>query len=449
MSRIQTELPSSAVRQHSGELARRFFFVFFFIQILPIDAAFWQRLFSTNWLSPGYDDLFYLSRYQPQFLPGGASWANWVVVAVLAVTGTAVWYFRKPEWKTYEIDRHRLRTALRYRLALGILAYGLLKFFPLQAPPPSISHLNTAYGDFSAWKIFALSLGIVPGYQSFLGLVETTAGLLLLHRKTTTPATLIILPFTGNVFFSNLAYEGGEYLYSAYLLVIALYLFAYDAERLYRLFSLGEAVQAVPSAPVWTAGRQRTVRLVLKSAFVLFFVVFYGFKIYDVRHEGYHYPRKAGLAGLEGLYDVAEFKINRKTIPYSNSDTLRWQNVVFERWNTISISTNQPVITTAAPTEEIYRLDSDRDFEWTGTQGRHYYQYEADTVGHKLVLTNRNPHHYGQTWDLKYRVLNDSTITLDGVNQTRDSVQVRLHRLDRKYLIYEVQKSGRRGRLVL
>ena len=76
---------------------------------------------------------------------------------------------------------------------------------------------------FTRWKLFSLSLGIVPGYESFLGAVEILAGLLLLNRKTASIGAFIVIIFTGNVFVSNLAYEGGEQVYSLYLIVLALF----------------------------------------------------------------------------------------------------------------------------------------------------------------------------------------------------------------------------------
>jgi hypothetical protein len=200
--------------------------------------------------------------------------------------------------------------------------------FPLQAPLPSISNLNTNYGDFTAWKLFSLGLGVVPNYQSFLGAVEIVGGLLLLNRKTATIGTLIIIPFTGNVFISNIAYEGGEYVYSFYLITLALFIFAYDGLRLFTLFSLEQP--AVPNRfhPLFSEKWQKA-RLALKTAFVFFFVVLYGYKTYAGYKEGpYQFPTKAGLPKTEGVYNVSEFKVNNTVVPYSKTDSTRWQDGV-------------------------------------------------------------------------------------------------------------------------
>lgn len=428
----------------------RFFFLYFLVQILPLDAGFWQHLFSTNWLQFGYSDIFYLSRYQPQFLPGGPGFINWAIIALIAGIGTLIWAKRDHSLLHYQQLYYWLRVLLRYRLALALIAYGFIKFFPLQAPPPSISHLNTNYGDFSTWKLFSLSLGVVPDYQSFLGLVELTGALLLLHRKTATIATLIIIPFTGNVFFSNLAYEGGEYVYSFYLITIALYLFAFDGIRLFNLFSLERPTAPNFFRPVFTEKWQQTARLALKSAFILLFVGLYGFQTYNGYRKGqYHYPASSGLTGTEGLYLVSSFRSNNQDIPFSKTDPNRWQDVVFEKWNTLSIQSNRPVVLTKPNTEEIYQNDADRNYEYTGVQGRHYYSYEADTDKQLLRLKNRNPQHPEDTLVLHYSRPDTATIVLSGVDAGRDSVYAVLQKVDKKYLIFEAKKAGRRRGLKL
>jgi hypothetical protein len=432
------------------KLLFRFFAVYFLIQVIPLDPSFYRELLTTDF---SQRSLFALSRYTPRFFAGPDTFANWAVVAVLALVGAAVWtYLERTRNLRPDYDRlyYFLRVLVRYRLALGVIAFGLLKLFPLQAPLPSLSNLNTPYGDFSAWKIFSLSLGIVPNYQSFLGGVELLGGLLLLNRRTTVIGTLLILPFTGNVFFSNLAYEGGEYVYSFYLISLALFLFAYDAVRLFSLVSLERPTAPARFRPDWSAARLRTVRLVLKTFFIGLFVVGYGARTYAAYRQGpVQFPRQPGLAGAAGLYDVAKFRWNGQPLPYSKTDSVRWQNVVFETWNTLSVQSNRPVVPDLGNTEELADRDEDRAYEYQGTRGRHYYRYEIDAPTQTLRLTNRNPHHADDALTLRYERPTDSTLVLTGLTPRRDSLRVVLNRLPKKYLVYEAQKSGRQRGLKL
>ncbi len=431
----------------------RLIFLYFLIQALPIDAERGPGQFFSNLVDFRGDYtryLFNLSHYAPRFFGRVDTFANWGIVLLLAVIGTVVWSVRKDRKTNYPALQYWLRVVLRYRLALGVIAYGFIKLFPLQAPLPSISNLNTAYGDFTAWKLFSLSLGVVPSYQSFLGGVELLGGLLLLNRKTATIGTLILLPFLGNVFFSNLAYEGGEYVYSGLLISFALTLFAFDAWRLFRLVSL--ELPALPNRfqPVFRETWQRYGRLALKGAFIVLAVVVYGYSTYAAYLKGpLRLPQTPGVPGLAGLYTVSEFQLNGKTLPYSKTDRTRWQDVVFEAWNTVSIRSNRPVTLLNTNTEQLSAVDADRDYELAGAQGRHYYRYTTDAGNHRLTLKNANPNYPGETLQLTWVLADNGRIILSGVDQSHNSIHAVLDKVAKKYLLNEAAKAGRRGSLTL
>nr|WP_295922288.1 DoxX family protein [uncultured Dyadobacter sp.] len=423
-------------------------FIYFAIQSIPLDWKYYRRVFRVDWLNLTYGDIFDLVRYQPRFFGEQDTFLNWLVVLVIASAGAIYWGTRDKDRRDHNQLYYWLRVIVRYRLAAGLIAYGFIKFYPLQAPLPSISNLNTAYGDFSAWKLFALSLGVVPNYESFLGLLELVGGLLLLNRKTTTIATLIIIPFTGNVFFSNLAYEGGEYVYSFYLIVLALLLFAFDANRLYRLFVLEKPTIPNLFKPDFSDSRLRFGRIALKAVFVLFFVVNYGSKAYaGYRSNPYQYPAKAGLPEAAGLYSVTQFVINGDTLAYSPLDPVRWKDVVFERWATISIRSSRPLVIDSTNVEQIHFDDAKRNFEFAGSGGRHYYGYDFDEAAKTLKLTNKV--NVADQLLLHYDRPDSTTIYLSGIANGRDSLQVVLKKINKKYLFEEVKRVGRRGEFKL
>lgn len=392
-----------------------------------------------------YGDIFFLTRYFPSFSSVTGSFIDWLLLALIAGIGTFIWTKKDKPDTDYPGLYYWLRVVLRYRLAIGVIGYGFIKFFPLQAPFPSISNLNTNYGDFSDWKIFSLSLGIVPNYESFLGGVEILAGILLFFRRTASVGALIVLVFTGNVFISNLAYEGGEYVYSFYLISLALFVFAHDAQRIYNLVSLGKPTFPNQFHPIFS-GKQQNTRLVLKTAVIFFFVLVYGFKTYKgYKTDPYQFPASAGLPEAAGIYNVAEFKLNNYLRPYSSTDPLRWKDVVFEKWATISIRSNRPVILDSTNYEQISYTDAERNYELAGSGGRHYYSYTVDSVKQELSLQNKNSNYKNDRFVLHYHRIDTATIELRGINHSNDSVYVLLNRIDKKYPI----KLGRRGRLKL
>lgn len=417
----------------------RFLLLYFALQAIPLDIHYYADVFSLPGSHLGYRGLFVLAHYTPRFFGSTPSFADWLVVAALALIGAFVWQRRQPQpdWDRW---RYWVMAIVRYRLAIGLLAYGFIKLYPLQAPFPSLSNLNTPYGDFTRWKLFGMSLGIVPSYESFLGGVEIVAALLLLYRKTASIGALVIVFFTGNVFMSNLAYEGGEYVYSAYLVSLALFVLSYDA---YRLFSL--LVLRQPTAPnTWRLTLSRPyLRWGAKAAVILVFVVLYGFSAQrGYRHDPYQVPDGKGIA--TGFYNVSLFRIGRDTLPYSATDSIRWTNVVFERWPTISIAANRAAHIDASNTEAITAVSNlDKTYESQGTNGRSYYDYSFDTASHVLRLTNKDPRLGHDTLTLRYDRPDSTRIVLSGLSPSHDSLYVVLDRVDKKYLLEEAAHSGR------
>lgn len=433
------------------KVAFRFFFIYFLLQVVPLDWKYYRDLLALDWSPLYFSNIFYAARYAPRFFSDVPGLQDWLVVAVIAFIGCIAWGIVDRKNSEYNNLYYWLRVLLRYRLAVALLAYGFIKFFPMQMPEPSLSNLNTNYGDISHWKVFSMSTGIVPGYESFLGLIEILAALLLLYRKAASVGAFIILPFAGNVVMSNLAYEGGEYVYSLLLVSFALFLFAYDIPRLISLTSFEKRTLPSRFKPVFKQDWISNGRIIAKSSFVFIFVFFYGYKTYSTykQERDYHHPNSKGLVNARGIYNVKEFIYNGKTLPYAPNDPIRWKDVVFEEWATLSIRSNQTVNLVTATTEEIFIKDADRYYEFAGIAGRHYYNYNIDSANQILKLVNRNGNHPSDQWTLKYDRPTDEQITLSGTNANSDSVYVVLERINKKYLLEEAAKQGRRRGLKL
>jgi hypothetical protein len=217
-----------------------------------------------------------------------------------------------------------------------------------------------------------------------------------------------------------------------------------DLQRITTLIVLQKPATPNRFRPVFTAKWQVYARTFSKLAFIFFFVLLYSFKTaIGYKHDPYQFPTAKGLPNVSGIYNVKIFRINVDTLAYSRFDPVRWQDVVFEQWNTISIRSNRPVIIDSNNVERITAADSDKTYELEGAIGRHYYSYTADTVQQVLTLQNKNKIYKNEQLFLHYNRPNDSTIVLYGVNEHRDSVFVTLERINKKYLLKEVEREGR------
>jgi hypothetical protein len=425
--------------------------VFFVILSVPLDWKYFRDLYALDWTGFNYGVLFEITRYFPRVV--GEVPVLFDVFLVLGFSLISSWVWSRveksePNWDAlYKV----LRILVRYRLAAALLAYAYIKIFPIQSPYPSITLLNTAYGDLSACKIFSLSLGIVPDYQTFLGLFELLAALLLLNRKTASIGAFIAILFLGNVAMSNPAYEGGEFVYSGVLVLFATFTFLHTWPKFYTLLFLRKrTVPETYSRPL--ASRiSATTSLAIKYSFILVFVVGYGVLVYvGYANELTKYPNSQGLEGLAGVYDVQEFVVNGDTIPYrDDAGSKRWNRVVFEEWATLAIETDEEQIVDFANTEYIGVSNQTRLYETQGIQGWKFYEYDYSEDKKTLSLVNRNPDYSHETLQINLLSAVDGRLEVAGKDSYGNDFQAVLIRNTTKYLLQEAKNAGRRGKLIL
>jgi hypothetical protein len=432
----------------SERIIFRVLFIYFLIQAIPLDWKYFRQLSNIKWSQVHYADLFYISRYTPQFFSSKQNdgWGlntlmDWAVILMVSLIGAVTWSYFDKRRKEYNDLYYLLRVILRYRLAIAVIADALIKVFPLQLPYPSLSLENTNYGDLTDWKIAHLAYGIAPSFEIFLGAVELFAAILLLNKKSASIGAVIITGFVGNVFLSNLGYNGGEAVYALYLLSMAAVLVFYDIQRWHKIIMLGQPSQPNTYRPSFFTGWKKGGRMILKSAFIFIIIPLYSFYSFSLyRDNGYQYPSGEGLRDVAGLYNVREFKINGTVLPYSLTDSVRWQNVVFESWPTISIRSNKSVKPDIINTQEIRRPGEVRSFESSGSSGRQFFSYTIDSVKEILYLRNKNNNYCDDKLSLHYTRPNEKQIILSGVNETGDSIYVVLDKLKKIYLLDESYK---------
>lgn len=423
--------------------ALRFFTIFFALSFLPLDGTFYSLIFETGILNLNAYEWVALFSYYPKILLDGSefglfSFIDLILLLVASIIGTILWgIFCKDKSINYDNLYYWLRVGVRYRLAIALIGYGLLKIFVLQIPYPSLSNLHTNYGDFLPWKIYFHTVGIVQGYESFLGFVEFLAGILLLYRKTATFGAAIALGFIGNIFMANYAYQIGDHNFTLYLLIFASFIFAYDAPRLYNLLYLQKKTVANRFQPNFSEPKLKNLRVSLKT---LFFVALFilGYKSFSsFSTDPYLIPKEAGLKEAYGFYNVREFVFNNDTIPYSIDHHNRWQNVVFEKWATLSVKIARPVSVDLSLVKDIGRNKDVRNYESAGVGDRHYFSYEIDSINHQLTLQNKNKHHIDEGYKLTFSKPDKNTIILEGTDEKGNRIHAVLDRIERKYMLYE------------
>jgi len=549
-------------------IAFRIAFVFFLLVSIPLGGSWYKNLFALNWLSPHYRDIYDIARYgtnvppvlfssgrqgagdgeeqqrkagdnqkdkkkhrdslkkagpaagkknqddkktesskRPEqrsrsWLSDYSAWGNALAIAVII---GLIWSLLDRKRPSYNMLYYWLTVIVRYRAAIGIIGFGYTKLFPTQMPYPSLGLLNTDFGDFTAQKIYWMSVGIVPWYQIFGGVVELLAGLLLFFRKTATFGAILLIGALGDITFVNYAYDGGVHVYAFYFVLLGSFVIAADVPRLYNLLILERYTVPNDYYPDYSKPVLKYTRIGLKGlAFLIFFVILTYTEVINFKYDPYKQPSTAGVKTLRGNYNVSEFRINGKLIPYSPLDSVRWQQATFEKWTTLTFKVNRPVVIDPSNGGGSPMRDIQRTFEITGTAGgQRAFHYYADTIDHVLYLQDKNAaalrrtqqdqsdgnqtreirhekpdnwisaaawKHIGdekkmidkRAWStrrdrefsrpersvkrarmvLKYNTIDGSKVVLTGINENQDSVYIVLDRTDRKYVLPESTLSA-------
>lgn len=378
-------------------------FVFFISLCIPNTLEWYKLVLHIDWTRLHYRDLYDIARFGSgidlfgnKFLGSTLlGYANWVTTLLVAVVAGLVWTaivrVRKTERKEYNLLYYWLRVIVRYRAGIGIIGFGFTKLLPVQMPYPSLGLLNTNFGDLTAQKIYWLSIGIVPWYQVFAGVVEVAAGTLLLFRKTTTLGALLLFSALGDIVYVNFAYDGGVHVYSSYFVLLAAFLLVDDTPRLYNLLIRERVTVPVHFYPAFPARWQRYLRVTLKSVtlFVFLVLLFY-LQLVNFLYDPYKQPSVAGVRQLRGNYTVEEFRINNRLIPYAPLDSTRWQEVTFEKWSSLTYTVNRPVPLDLSNGGGDPQRDVNRTFEVSGVGGgRRVFHYYADTISKVLYLEDK------------------------------------------------------------
>ena len=381
----------------------RIAFIFFICISIPNSVEWYSFVVNIDWTSLHYRDLYDIARFgsglnlfgNTLFGSSLAGYANWIITLIAAAMGGLIWTWmdsrRKNPVKEYNLLYYWLRVVVRYRAGIGIIGFGFTKVLPLQLPFPTEGILNTDYGDLTAQKIYWLSIGIVPWYEVFAGVVEVGAGALLFFRKTTLLGAVLLFGALGDIVHVNFSYDGGVHVYSSYFVLLSAFLIVHYIPALYNLLIREKETVPVYYYPSFPKAWQKWTRVGLKTAVIVVFIVwFFYLQLVNFLYDPYKQPATKGITELRGYYNVTDFKLNGKEIPYSPVDSVRWSEATFEKWTTLTFKVNRPVSLDLSNGGGDPQRDINRTFELAGVGGgRRVFHYFADSSQHTLYLQDK------------------------------------------------------------
>lgn len=464
------ELSQRTVWRYWEKVGFRFAFIFFILMVIPLDGKWYDKVIAPDSL---YDFLAsiaggsrsgWISIESESGTWGFASYVSWWFTALVAALGSAVWTIlaRNSQRYNYTVLYYWLRVIVRYRIAFGLIAFGFIKFFPMQMPFPSLANLNTDFGEYAPFKLYWQIVGISYKYEIFLGFLEIAAGALLFFRGTTAIGAIINAGVLFNIGHANIAYDGAVHVYSSYFVLLSIFLLLQYMPDIWRLFIKREAVIPHYYTPVFQKKWLRIGHVVIKSVIIVLFLFVYGYFRYDrFYNEGrLKEPVLPGLSQGAGHYQVSTFEHNGKVLPYNPNDSVRWHEAFFERYSTLVYKVNKPAdIDLGNGTPALN--DVLKTYEFTGRAGgKTYLYYEIDSLENSLYLIDKNRKFsaderklldkkldvglkalYGTAVGdglgiLRWHYERPSTgrIVLKGLDAEQDSIHITLDRLDEQYL---------------
>ncbi|ASU33184.1 hypothetical protein [Mucilaginibacter xinganensis] len=408
MTTLTAESPYWSALQ---KIAFRFFFLFFILFIF----------FNPNGVIPFYDGIYnlyiepfhklipwlgahvlHLAKPITEFTGGsGDTTYDYVIIlfmTVISVVVTVIWSITGRNTRNYNKLLYWLTVVIRYYVAITMVLYGSIKIIKLQFPAPGPGRLIQPLGTMSPMGLAWTYMGYSTGFNIFTGMAELTCGLLLFFRKTTTLGAIVGLVVAGNIMAINYCFDVPVKLLSTFLVLMSLFILVRDFRRLVNFFFLNRDAQPSNLSPHRFKARWKNISLITVKYLIVAYVVI-GYMISAVQ-AGAQYGDNAKKPPLYGLYNVESFVKNNDTLPPLTTDTTRWNKLVIgNRYSQVK-----------------YMNDTMKN-----------YNFALDTIKHKITLNTFKDTLHKFVFD--YTLQKPDVMLLKG-NWKKDSVQIRLHKVD-------------------
>ena len=326
---------------------------------------------------------------------------NWVLTfcfLVLAITAGVIWSALDRKRLRYDPLYQWLRLYVRLYLGATMIVYGAAKVIQSQFPAPNLGRLVEPYGDSSPMGLLWTFMGASHGYNLFTGAAEMLGGALLIIPPLATLGALITIAAMGNVFILNMAYDVPVKLFSFNLIIMATFIALPDARRLANVLVFNRRAEPAIIRPFF---RRRRLNDALMWLQLLLLIVFTGTALYQAWQGTQFWASVTVDPAIHGIWSVDEFTVDGQARPPSMSDANRWQRVILEYSNRVSVQFMD------APQQR--------------------YGLELNSTAHTMSLTNiENP---GWKTTFKYETPQPGLMVFRG-EMDGHQVEMRMHRKD-------------------
>jgi hypothetical protein len=330
------------------KIAFRFTFSYFLLYTLPFPLQYipylggyaaqyyfrlWQAL--VPWVG---NKILGISYEIPTAMTGSGDktfdWVQAFCFLTLAATATVIWSVLDRKRINYQRLHQWFTLHMRFVLASWMIIYGTMKAIPTQMPRPPLTRLLEQFGDFSPMGVLWYSTGSSPVYTSITGSVELLGGILLIFPRTALMGSIVSLFAMIQVFILNMCYDVPVKLFSFHLILMSVFLLAPHLQRITNVLLLNRQTEPAPVRPWFQRTWLNRSLLVFQIVFGLYMVGFYLYNSY----QGYNtYGGGAPKPPYYGIWAVEDFTVNGQVKPPLITDETRWQRVIIQTQNGITI----------------------------------------------------------------------------------------------------------------
>lgn len=455
----------------------RVFFIFFILQFVPVKTTFFTQWFIQDWSEmhirdiPRFSDTgfsFYRvissheqvndNREKQRFsdkviderlIKGEdypfniVSYINYFILLGIGIVGAIIWGLIDSKRANYNVLYYFSTAIVAIALAVKLQSLTFSKVFPTQMPDLALTQLNTPFGDFTAQKLYWVQFSFVHSYEIFAGIAELAIMIMLFFTRTRAIGAALSFAMIGNILYANHAYDGGIHLAAFFFTIGSLYVLWPHLKRVFDLLvNEKKDVQPFYKYP-FDKPWEKFIRISIKTFLFLFFFLYAGYLHWEnYKHDSYKVPQNPGLVDAQGYYEVEDFILNGDTLKYDPIDSIRWKDVTFEKWSTLSYTVNNTFVIHGEAGRGKQYEDINRTYESAGTGGgrRHYY-YEIDSIQSQLNFSNKNKVYRNEKFSLNYDRPDAETIILEGEIQTQP-VKIKLVRKDKYYALFHNRNNG-------
>ena len=309
-----------------------------------------------------------------------------------------LWILLDKRRKSYNQIFYWFVVCLRVFLVYNMLYYGSFKIIQLQFPYPSLTRMLEPLGGFSPMGLAWTFLGYSKAYNLFMGILEISAALLLIPRRTSTLGAFVTMSVMMHVVVMNFTYDIPVKLFSSHLFLMALFIFSTDSKRFINTFIKNKPTT---SYNFYNPIKNKRYHKVIFWAKCILVLLFAGLFFMNATGNGRGKNAK-NKPPLYGVWEVEEFIKNGDTLPPILTNNERWRYLIIENKNNAVVKTTNDLTLS--------------------------FKFETDTLGKKLKIYNQATNSKTK-YNFKYLQPEEKNLLLEG-NLSSNHIIIKLKRKD-------------------